>query len=223
VLNLPAPPGFRGLDPDLPITRYERHLPHWRQPRATYVVTYRQGDSLPQSKLRELTALRTQWEKRFRPPWTESTWHAYSRKAMRYIEGWLDQGMGSCVLRRQEAAQLVASALRHFHGQRYELGCYVVMPNHVHLVVRPLHDGDPLEAILKSWKGYTSHQINRLLGQKGRLWQDESYDRIVRDEEHLYQCLQYIGSNAAKAGLNRDDCPRWMRPEWEAAGWLFLD
>jgi hypothetical protein len=56
--NLPPPPGFQGLHPDQPITVYQRHLPHWRQDGATYFVTFRLADSLPQSKLDELAALK---------------------------------------------------------------------------------------------------------------------------------------------------------------------
>jgi hypothetical protein len=56
--NLTAPPHFRGLHPDLPVTAYHRHLPHWRQQGATYFVTFRLGDALPQSKLRLLKRMR---------------------------------------------------------------------------------------------------------------------------------------------------------------------
>ena len=53
--NREAPPGFQGLHSDIPVTFYYRHLPHWRQDGATYFVTFRLADSLPQMKLRELT------------------------------------------------------------------------------------------------------------------------------------------------------------------------
>ena len=53
------------------------------------------------------------------------------------------------------------------------------------------------------------------------MWQDESFDRIIRDEEHLYRCIQYIGNNAAKANLSSDACRRWVRSEWESLGWGF--
>ena len=54
--NLPAPPGFQGQRDDLPLKIYQQHLPHWRQDGATYFVTFRLHDSLPQAKLRELEA-----------------------------------------------------------------------------------------------------------------------------------------------------------------------
>jgi hypothetical protein len=55
----------------------------------------------------------------------------------------------------------------------------------------------------------------------GELWQEESFDRIIRDEEHLYRCIQYIGNNARTANILRARWRRWLRPEWEALGWRF--
>ena len=59
--NRPAPAGFQGLRDDLPLQVYSRHLPHWRQHGATYFVTFRLADSLPQSKLRELELIKAAW------------------------------------------------------------------------------------------------------------------------------------------------------------------
>lgn len=61
--NLPAPPGFQGLRDDLPLEIYVQQLPHWRQKGATYFVTYRQCDSLPQAKLAELRSFKREWER----------------------------------------------------------------------------------------------------------------------------------------------------------------
>jgi len=59
------------------------------------------------------------------------------------------------------------------------------------------------------------------LGKAGELWQDESYDRIVRDEEHLWNSIQYIGRNPEIAGLPRESCQLWINPEWKQLGWTF--
>ena len=78
-LNLPLPLGFRGLDPDLPIALYHRNLPHWRQTGATYFVTFRQADALPQEKLRWLKRLREEWERTHPPPRSDTDWRTYAR------------------------------------------------------------------------------------------------------------------------------------------------
>ncbi len=138
------------------------------------------------------------------------------------VEVWLDQGSGSCLLREAALVAFVIEAMHHFDGERYELDAYVVMPNHVHAILRPTQSQtQPLELLLKTSKQYSSTRINRQTGSNGALWQEESYDRIIRDEEHLDQCLQYIGENPRKAGLSAAECPLWMRPSWEALGWRF--
>ncbi len=78
-------------------------------------------------------------------------WDSLARVTFEKAEQALDRGEGSCVLRNSSERESVAAAMHHFDEQRYELGSYVVMPNHVHLVIRPFH-GFELEAILKSWK-----------------------------------------------------------------------
>jgi putative transposase len=222
--NLPPPPGFQGLREDLPLSVYVRHLPHWRQEGATYFVTFRLADSLPQPKLDELAAVRRDWERRHPPPRTKDVLEKLARENMQRVEQWLDHGMGSCILKEPPFAALITQAMRHFDGARYQLDAYVVMPNHVHALVRPtLCNEHPLETILGGWKQYSSKRINPQFGSNGELWQDESYDRIVRDAEHLYRCLQYIGGNPAKAGLPRDRCPLWVRPEWVELGWGFAE
>jgi hypothetical protein len=188
--NLQPPPGFQGLREDKSLKVYVRHLPHWRQEGATYFVTFRLGDSLPRAKLEELAALRREWQQRQLPPLSPEALESLARQQAGYLEKWLDQGMGSCVLKEPSCAALLTQALHHFDGERYQLGAYVVMPNHVHVIVRPLATEYSLEMIVGSWKQFSSKRINALMGAKGDLWQQECFDRMVRDEEHLYRCLQ---------------------------------
>jgi REP element-mobilizing transposase RayT len=124
----------------------------------------------------------------------------YHEKFTERFHQWLDAGMGECWLRRPEISAAVEEALRHFDGERYVLGHYVVMPNHVHAVVRPVQ-GHLLKEILHSWKSFTAHKLNEILGRKGQLRQDESFDCIVRNEAQLEKIAFYIRENPQKAGL----------------------
>ena len=133
--NLPPPAGFQGLHPDKPITVYQRHLPHWRQDGATYFATFRLADSLPQSKLNELAFLKMEWERRHPVPRSKAVLEELTRQVQERVERWLDQGMGSCLLKQGSLAALLTSSLHHFDDGRYELDCYVVMPNHVHGII----------------------------------------------------------------------------------------
>lgn len=148
--NLPPPPGFQGLRDDLPVTHYEHFLPHWRQAGATYFVTFRLFDSIPQSKLRELRAFKADWECRHPKPHSNLVLEDYAREIIRRVEGWLDQGMGSCLLKSANVSAILADVLLEQDNQHAELGCFVVMPNHVHAIVQPLiPEVQPLESILK--------------------------------------------------------------------------
>jgi REP element-mobilizing transposase RayT len=89
---------------------------------------------------------------------------------------------------------IVANALRHFEGDRYGLAAWVVMDDHVHVIVRPFH-GWSLSRILHSWKSYTAHELVRERERTSPVWLDESYDRIVRDEEELARFTTYIVKN----------------------------
>ena len=129
------------------------------------------------------------------------------------IEACLDAGRGECWLQDARIGELVAGALRFFHGQRYELGPWVVMPNHVHVLVRPLGT-QLLDQIVQSWKGFTAREANKLLNRTGdAFWAREYYDHLVRDNAERARLADYIHDNPVKAGL----CGRWEDWVWSSA------
>lgn len=201
---------------------YFRHLPHWRQEGATYAATFRQADSIPQEQLQALIRWRAVWESQHPEPRNEIEWKRFAQEITNKTERWMDEGYGSCVLRDSRFSQLMADSLVHFQDQRHFTSCFVVMPNHVHAIIQPINDHE-LEDCLQRIKQYVALRVNRTLGREGMLWEEESYDRIVRDEEHLWNVVQYIGKNPEKAGLTVDSWVRWIHPDWQAAGWDFID
>lgn len=103
------------------------------------------------------------------------------------------------------ALTLVEEAIRQGDGESFDLIMGVLMPDHVHLILRPRparpgrwHD---LSQILKQIKGASARRINERLGTSGKVWQKESFDRILRDEKEYRQKLQYVFYNAVEAGL----------------------
>ena len=217
--NRPAPPQFRGFDANGTFTSYSRNLPHWRQPGATYFVTFRLVDSLPQEVLDYLKRLRDEFEKQ---PHHPALREEYEKRSRTVLESSLDEGHGCCILNDPENVRIVKERFEHGLGTQHFAGCGVVMPNHVHVVIRPL-EGFELAEILRQVKGFSAKMINSRIGRRGALWQDESYDRIIRDEEHLYRVMQYIGRNPTQCGITPPDLIRWVHPDWIAAGWTFED
>jgi REP element-mobilizing transposase RayT len=192
------------------------NLPHWRQEGVTYFVTFRLADSLPQAKLKQWTEERDEWMEAHPDPHDEQTRAEYYRMFPERLQNWLDAGHGSCVLALPTVKKLVADALRHFDGDRYRLIEYIVMPNHVHALVAPQGE-HTLSDILHSWKSFTAHEIlkvdeaSRLVPKRqrtsrdgsstlvNRVWQQESFDHIVRNAAQMERIRQYIRDNPREA------------------------
>ena len=100
-------------------------------------------------------------------------------------------------------AKVVEGALLHFEEERYRLHAWVIMPTHVHVLLTP-RCGDSVSDIVHSWKSFTSKQANRILGKRGQFWQEDYFDRYIRDQPHFDATLEYINQNPVKAGLYRN-------------------
>ena len=179
-------------------------LPHLKREGGSYFVTFRLEGTLPWEVLLRFKQERDAILAQARAAKRALTWFEREELFRWYstrVDAYLDGGRGECWLRRPEIADLVSGALRFHDGIRFNLVAWVVMPNHVHSVVRPL-PGWSLSAILKSWKGFTSREANRLLRRTGTtFWQAEGYDHLIRDEEDRARCCQYTIMNPVKAGL----------------------
>jgi REP element-mobilizing transposase RayT len=124
-----------------------------------------------------------------------------SGKAFVDMDRILDHGRtGPRYLQNLECAEVVMKALRDGEQRfnRYQLHSWVVMPNHVHILVTP-------HVVAPRWlaplKGFTAYRVNRLLKRKGTFWQDESYDHFVRSDEEFSRIQKYIENNPVSAGL----------------------
>jgi len=169
------------------------YLPHFEGP-FTQHVTFHLADSLPQELVRKLR------------PILESLPHEKrGAERRRKVEGWIDAGYGSCLLRDSRFAAVVQASLLHHDGTRYRLLAWVVMPNHVHALIHPI-DGWALPRIVDTWKKYTSLKIGGIRRSEGyqglgHFWQREYWDRYIRDEKHYWQVVEYIHANPVKACL----------------------
>ena len=201
---------FGGFDAHGEVRIERRRLPHWQQPRVSYFVTFRLADSLPQTLLHQWRDERATWLRWHPEPWLDAEQCEYEERFSRRIQEWLDAGMGACHLRRSDVRGEVERCLLHFDGMRYDVDSFVLMPNHVHIMIAPAHRYD-LSTLLKGIKGVSANRCNNLLGRKGTFWMDESYDHIVRDSKELAAFRDYIVQNPKKAGLKLDDYSLQLR------------
>ena len=194
------------------------YLPHVKREGASYFVTFRLSDSLPKEALlavemEKADRLRRLNEFALRGESIDDSEEKIVRNFRRQVERYLDRGAGACHLRQLDIADLVADTLRHFHGSRYLLHEWVIMPNHVHVIVWPMPN-HLLSDILKSWKQFSSRRAKPKVGMgEEPFWQRESFDHWIRNDEEKTRIAQYIRNNPVTAGL----CARPENWRWSSA------
>ncbi len=191
-------------------------LPHFDGGAIPQNVTIRLIDSFPSEKLDE-------WKDKLE----KLPVHERSKIQRSLIEDHLDKGAGEAWLSHSRIANMVQEALLHFNTERYNLHAWVVMPNHVHVLLTPSAQYN-LSQIVFSWKSFTARTANKMLQRSGAFWQQDYFDRFIRNENHFYETISYIENNPVKAGLcavrtdweytsanSREFLPPWTPPlEW---------
>ena len=183
--------GFRGWH-----TR--GYLPHFDVPGVIQMINFRLADAMPQER-------RHEWEPVLRLK--------EERQRRIHLEEYLDRGHGACELAIPAVAQQMEDILLHDDDHRCRLLAWVIMPNHVHVLIEVWTT--PLSKLLKDWKSISSKFANRLLHRTGQWWQDDYFDRYIRDAAHFHKALHYIENNPVKAGLAHD-AKAWL---WSSAKW----
>ena len=178
------------LDPDREIRKHGQELPHWQQGDSIQFVTFRLGDSLPAGKLRAWREERGTWLKFNPKPWTPEVERDHQKRFIGKLEAWLDEGAGSCLLKDPENRIFLRDALMAFQGEKVEHHSWVIMPNHVHVLFTP---NLLLEKLMQAWKGVSARRIG-----KGKIWQKNYRDTLIRDGEHFANAVRYIRRNPAK-------------------------
>jgi len=170
---------------------YDRgYLPHWDFKKAVQAITFRLADCVPASVIQAWkTELSTIADDRQR-----------DKELHRRIAKYEDAGHGDAVLANPPIAAILQDKLLDGHHADYQLLEWCVMPNHVHVIIKP-SPGAVLSEIVRRWKGSSAREINRVLGRRGRLWQREYYDRLIRGQTHLNAAIDYVHHNPVQAGL----------------------
>ncbi len=177
-----------------------------------HFVTCRLLDSLPREQLARWRKERIAWLASHPKPWDGADTESYREHFPRRLEHWLDEGHGACYLRNPYNAEILAKALHHFDGERYDLVAFVVMPSHVHVLLQ-LRDGHDLEDSLHWWKNYSTRKIDQLLSSKSPLWQDENWEHLLHGTAERDRSLAYIAQNPKDAHLRQDEHLLYEAPD----------
>jgi putative DNA methylase len=176
---------------------YRRRLPHLYRDDQSIFLTWRLFGSLPPNR-----------------PFPSAG--VTCGKAFAVLDRLLDESRtGPFYLRRPTIADMVVEVIHHCADVlgRYTLHAFVVMPNHIHMLVSP---SIPLPQLTKTLKGFTAKRANQMLARTGNpFWQEESYDHLVRDRAEWERIKFYIEQNPVRAGLVR----RADQYRWSSAGW----
>ena len=202
------------FDPKSEFAIHQHCRPHWSQAGAVVFITFRTADSIPKEVLQRWEQEKSNWLKRngiqadehwsdIVPTLAPELRREFKKTFNRHREDFLDTCHGQCVLERRELAKIVHDSLLYFDGNRYRMGDFVVMPNHVHLLCA-FSSENALSKQCDSWLHFTARQINLKLGRKGKFWQQEPFDHLVRSPEQYEYLRKYIAENGAKAGLKEN-------------------
>jgi REP element-mobilizing transposase RayT len=189
------------LNPDAPIEKRPGQLPHWEQDEVMQFVTFRLGDSLPKEKIFTWKSQSREFRNTWPQPWSADVLADYNKRFTVKLERWLDEGNGSCLLREPAVRKIIDEVIMCFQGDRVEHHAWVIMPNHLHLLFKPVV---PMESLIKSWKGVSARKIG-----KGSIWQPNYRDTLIRDGEHFANAVRYIRRNPVKAKLKDRNFTLW--------------
>jgi putative transposase len=199
------------FDPQSEVFISEQHWPHWLQAGTITFVTMRLADSIPADVIkcwdRERIVFLKQHGVSGFANWREGverldfkSRQKFKKHFNRLREDSLDTCLGNCELREPWSAGQVAQSLLKFDEDRYAMGDFVIMPNHIHFLI-VFREGTMLRKQCGEWMRFTARKVNQHLGRSGTLWYEEPFDHLVRNERQLEYLREYIKNNPWKARL----------------------
>jgi type I restriction enzyme R subunit len=212
------------FDPKAEFFIEERMKPHWSQAGAIVFATFRTNDSIPKDVLERWDREKKDWVLRAvvkqsanerevagldfsQFHWSQLLLSLPENERSKFNANFdhcretkLDECLGACLLKNAELSEIVASSLMSFDRERYCMGDFVVMPNHVHMLVA-FSSPETMKAQFASWLQYTARRINEITNSSGHFWQQEPFDHLVRSVDQYEYLRKYIEENPKKAGL----------------------
>jgi len=212
------------LMPEL-IEKHRRFLPHLQEAGQIISITWRLEGTLPahiQALIVEMKTIMAQLDNRQTDSLKNQLYEDYLSKLDMYDDQLGRHKPSGIDLSRPDYARVVTSAFHFYANSLYQLYAYCVMPNHIHLLIRPLPQPSGkyprMSDIVRRLKGYTGFKLNKLADSKTTIWHPDYFDRYVRDTKDLYNLVQYILNNPLKACLATEQNAwpySYLNPEME--------
>ncbi len=164
-----------------------KHLPHIDEANHYQFITFRTQDSID-PYLKKLAQ--------------QNLSH---RKQQLAIDQYLDQSNNGTYL-NGDILVLLSDFIKSKDTLSYELIAFCIMPNHVHLLIKPLHE---LARVMQLLKGGSAKLINEAMARRGRFWAADYYDKLIRNEKHFAVVYRYIKNNPVVLGEAKASPPRY--------------
>lgn len=187
---------------------YRRNLPHIQPKDSVLFVSYRLYFELPGDFIFSLNKMKAEFRRKTSSlsiKEREMEKYKFEIELFEFEDNYLGKFRNSPLwLMNPQIAEVVKDSLFWIQKKYYDLFAFCIMPNHVHLVIRPNEKNDkpfPLQKIMYDHKHFTALEANKVLNRKGRFWQEEHYDHYIRDDKDFYRIMNYIYQNPVLADL----------------------
>jgi REP element-mobilizing transposase RayT len=129
---------------------------------------------------------------------------SYQKLLLKYESLMETEDHGVKYLEEPQIAEICKNSLHFYDEKEFTLICYCIMPNHIHLVFELIEGNQGISKIMQSIKGFSARESNKILNRSGAFWNDESFDRLIRNKDELFWNIRYVLINPVSAGLVED-------------------
>jgi putative transposase len=194
---------------------YWRKLPHYQPNDSVLFITFRSKEVLPLAFIKKLNAYKVEKAKLTKA--RSDYQNVKHKKIFDFYDSLLAKyPLKNNILTKPEIAQIITNVFHEFNKEFYDLFCFTIMPNHVHLLLRikKRDNGEyhEMQFIIKKVKSVIAREVNKILGKSGSFWQREYFDYCARSEKEIMTITNYILMNPVKAGLV--DLPEEWQWSW---------
>ena len=181
-------------------------LPHYDIKYKFQFITLREYGSIPQSILKTIEDKTIKFNEDFLK---YNSFTHYERQIriqhlrLKLFEKYQDCGYGRCLFKKKEIANIIKEALLFYNDKNYEIISWVIMPNHIHLLVY-LYPNYELAKFIHYVKSITTNKIKKYIDISEKIWSNDYFDRYIRNHFHYCKTVNYIRMNPVKAGLCKD-------------------
>ncbi|HPR18418.1 MAG TPA: transposase [Candidatus Cloacimonadota bacterium] len=204
---------------------YKRNLPHFQPANGTFFITICLAKALTGKKIEDLRQKKADFERMFKnvdPSKRLLILKEFHRSYFKDFDSFINSQSKKDWLSQPTIEEKIKENLFHWNSIRYSLVAFCIMPNHIHILLKPIRESlniyESLSQIMFSMKSYTANECNKILDRTGQFWLHESYDHYIRDSEDYEFHVNYILQNPVKANLVncwQDWHGTWLSEHWQ--------